>query len=232
MNELTIEYCGEQYVVPTDREFSFGRSSDLEVDSNRYLHRCMGTFRWTPTFWWLANVGSHLPLHLEGRAGGTSVTLAPGSSLPLVFGSCYLRFAAGGTTYELLVDAAASIGPFEPPLSRAGETTVDASDMPLTPEQLLLLIALAEPRLRKGALADLPSNADIAARFGWPITKFNRKLDNLCAKFARRGVDGLVSSRRGAAQNRRSALVEHVVTSGLLTVDQLALLPQMTRRPD
>ena len=36
-----------------------------------------------------------------------------------------------------------------------------------------------------------PSSADAAARLGWTVTKFNRKLDNVCQKLADAGIRGL-----------------------------------------
>lgn len=230
MSVLKVEFCGERSDVEEDNSLSFGRSADLSVDDNRYLHRVMGVFRWRNDLWWLDNVGAHLPMQIEGRLRGSSITLSPGGSVPLVFGSSFVRFAAGGTSYEIAVDA-----PYEVDLTSTGDvlgdTTVDAGSLPLTPEQLLLVVALSETRLRRGSQADLPSNVEVANRFGWSMTKFNRKLDSVCVKFGRRGVAGLVGSAERMAQNRRAALVDHVIASGLVTQDQLSLLPPKQGSP-
>ncbi len=231
MTVLRLEFCGEPREVPPTEQFTFGRLGDLQIDDNRYLHRLMGSFSWKGDLWWLSNVGSHVPLHIEGRFGGSSITLSPGSSIPLVFGSSYIRFAAGGTSYELLIDADPVMASSTTFGSEDGEATVDASDMHLSPEQLLLIVALAETRLLKGNAAELPSNVDVAKRFGWSMTKFNRKLDNVCMKFHRKGVAGLVGSNDRVAQQRRRALVDHVIASGLVTADQLALLPPKGTAP-
>jgi hypothetical protein len=185
----------------------------------------MGTFVWRSGLWWLANVGAHLPLHVEGCVGGSSITLSPGSSIPLVFGASYIRFAAARTSYEIRIDTP-GIDELVVDLTVDGDTTVDAGEMPMSPEQLLLIVALAETRLRRGHTAELPSNQEVAQRFGWTMTKFNRKLDNVCVKFHRKGVGGLVGSASRMAQNRRSVLVDHVIASGLVTTEQLSLLPQ------
>ncbi len=225
MSSLTLEFCGEHIDVDPATDFTFGRLGTLQIDDNKFLHRVMGSISLRMGLWWLANVGTQLPMHVEGCVGGSSITLSPGSTIPLVFGPSYVRFAAGGTSYELKVNADI-LGVTTSPQMDDGETTVDAGEMPLTPDQLLLLVALAEPRLRRGHNADLPTNSQIAGRFGWSMTKFNRKLDNVCVKFHRKGVSGLVGNADRMAQNRRGALVDYVIASGLVTVEQLFLLPQ------
>jgi hypothetical protein len=225
MSSLVVQYCGERYEVPTSKEFSIGRSGDLAVDQNPFLHRIMGTFIWRSGWWWLANVGARHPLHLQGLVGSTTITLSPGASVPLVFGPTYIRFAAGGTTYEVGVDVV--VDPFTPPSKAhpSGDRTIDSRDTPLTADELLLLVALAEPRLRRGLQSELPTNAELMARFGWSEPKFNRKLDNMCAKFAANGLPELVGSANKVAQGRRRILVNHVVDSGMVTVEQIVLLP-------
>lgn len=227
MTDLVVDFCGERYEVVPDQQFTFGRAGDLRIDENRFLHRVMGICFFRSGWWWLNNAGAHLPLHLQGRIGSSSITLSAGGSVPLVLGPTTVRFAAGGTSYELLLDApAGTVGPGVADIN--GETTIDAGELPLTPEQLLLLVALAEPRLRKGALAELPTNQEVIDRFAWTTTKFNRKLDNLCVKFSRRGIAGLVGGTGKSAQSRRHTLVDYVIHAGMVTVDQLSLLPPRT----
>jgi hypothetical protein len=225
MNSLVLEFCGERHNVAVENEFSFGRSGDLAVDDNPYLHRVMGVCAWRNGWWWLTNAGAHLPLQLQGQLGSASITLSPGGSVPLVLGPTIVRFAAGGTSYEIEIDVELAEPPGHIQGISSGDTTIDAGDTPLTADQLLLLIALAEPRLRKGPSADLASNTELMGRFGWSVTKFNRKLDSICVKFSRRGVAGLVGTAERMAQGRRSALVDHVIASGMVTADQLSLLP-------
>src|SRR5918999_509016 len=70
--------------------------------------------------------------------------------------------------------------------------TIQLGDIMLTDEQRLLLLALAEGTLRDPHNNDeLPTNRAVARRLGWSITKFNRKLDNLCNRFTKLGVGGL-----------------------------------------
>ncbi len=72
----------------------------------------------------------------------------------------------------------------------------------------------------------LPTNKSVAHRFGWSMTTFNRKLDRMCKKFARSGVSGLVGGPGGLASDRRTRLVEHLVSSGAITLADLDLLEE------
>ena len=53
------------------------------------------------------------------------------------------------------------------------------------------------------------------------MTKFNRKLDGLCAKYSKAGVAGLHGSSDRLAKDRRTRLAEHVVEAGIVTLDDL-----------
>ena len=109
-------------------------------------------------------------------------------------------------------------------MNDAGDTTIGATH--LTPDQRRLIVALAEPRLRGDGRASvvLPSSADAAARLGWTITRFNRKLDNVCQKLQRLGVRGLHGDADRLASNRRSRLVEYAVATRLVSRADLAML--------
>ena len=101
--------------------------------------------------------------------------------------------------------------------------TIALGDLLLTDEQRLLLLALGEGTLRDPHDADeLPTNRAVARRLGWSITKFNRKLDNLCNRFTKLGVGGLRGSIDQLATDRRRRLVEHAIESGLITRSQLS----------
>ncbi len=88
------------------------------------------------------------------------------------------------------------------------------------------MVALAEPLLRRSGsgLSEIPSSALAAERLGWTLTRFNRKLDNVCDKLDRRGVKGLRGGPSGHATSRRIRLVEYAVTSRLITSSHLNLL--------
>ena len=60
--------------------------------------------------------------------------------------------------------------------------------------------------------------------YGWALTRFNRKLDNVCQKLADAGTRGLHGGPGKLASNRRARLVEYAVSSQLVTRSDLSLL--------
>ena len=228
MSVLRISLEDEHVLVGPDRELSFGRDADLCIDTNPHLHRRLGVLRFHDGAWWLVNVGSAIALDICDSVTPSTMTIAPGASAPLPFATSTVRFSAGSSSYELRVDTPLAGGDLEPGDPAEGETTVTASRVGLNHEQRLLLVTLGQRRLQNPALAisELPTNRQVAASLGWSVTKFNRKLDNLCAKFDRLGVSGLKGDIGGLALNRRERLVEHVITVGLITAADLELLEE------
>ena len=224
---LTVEFCGEIHPV-TDGALSIGREADLVIDTNPFLHRRFLVITDSDGMGVLANVGDRLSATASDVEGRMEAFLGPGARLPLVLETTRVSFAAGATVYELFVhndDVA-----FHSPRSIGdsdGTTTLGPTR--LTPDQHLLVVALAEPQLagdpRHGAT--IPTSADAAKRLGWTITKFNRKLDNVCEKLARSGVRGLHGEPGALASNRRARLVEYATATRLVTRDDLIRLAEV-----
>lgn len=231
---LVVRFCGEEFPVDGQRPFVIGREGDLVVDDNVYLHRRLLEVRRSGELWVLANVGSQLSATVTDSQGLLQAWLAPGARLPVAFAHTVVWFTAGPTTYEvelLLTDA-----PFEvldpmgepavshpPPDSHAPRT---AGPVPLTRDQKLLILALTEQALRRGdrGRVSIPTNADAALRLGWTIRKFNRKLDNVCAKLASSGVRGLHGDSGNLAAQRRARLAEYALAARLVTFHDLPML--------
>jgi len=228
MSALSVEFCGEQYLVDVGEVLSVGRNATLVVDEdNPYLHRRLVEFRHDRGFWWLENVGSRLSVTVSGGAGSLQSFVGPGSCLPLVLPEVTVLFAAGDTTYEIWVrcpEASFTVTRLGPVLE--GHETLGS--VALTHSQLRLLLALSEATLRRAGTgtSEVPSNADAARRLGWSITTFNRKLDNVCEKYSRAGVKGLRGDARRLATNRRVRLVEYAVAARIVTFGQLSLLDE------
>ncbi len=222
---LTIDYCGEIYQPDPVTGFGIGRDGDLRVDDNPYLHRHFLRLEYVGGLWVLANIGSQLSATVTDGSGSMQAWLAPGARLPMVFPTTMVLFTAGPTTYELMIGnddvPYLSVGP-EP--GSSGETTI--GPVTLTPSQKQLIVALAEPLLRREgtSVSAIPASRDAAIRLGWEITRFNRKLDNVCDKLDRRGVRGLRGGPGQLAVNRRARLVEHAVATRLVTAADLRLL--------
>ncbi|WP_136191866.1 MULTISPECIES: hypothetical protein [Actinomyces] len=228
-DELVLDFSGEVYRVGTDEVFVIGRGGDLDIDDNPYLHRRFLVLRHDSGLWWIANEGSHLSATLTDGDGLVQSRLAPGASMPLVFPRVILTFSAGPTTYEidLITAEAGRFTGIDGVRESRGQTTIGAT--PMTRSQRLLVLALSEPVLKRAGTgsAEIPSSASAAARLGWSLTKFNRKLDNVCEKLDRVGVRGLRGGRSGGvASNRRAALVEHAVSTLMVTAEDLPLLDE------
>ncbi len=141
--------------------------------------------------------------------------------MPITYDRFVVRFSAGPTAYEIEGECEVEGGLQRQPASVAGETR-EFGVVPVSGEQHLLLVALCAPVLRGDV--DLATNQQIADLFGWTITKFNRKLDSLCAKFSNQGVRGLRGSSGSLAMDRRQVLIDHALTAKLVTADDLGLL--------
>ncbi|GAB4099143.1 hypothetical protein [Sinomonas halotolerans] len=230
--DLVVDFCGELYRPRPEAVFGIGREGDLEIDDNPYLHRRFLEITHTEGIWWLANVGSLLSATVADVTGGLQAWVVPGARIPLVFGHTNVVFTAGSTTYEFAVRVRTpaflqrASGP--DPEDAAGDTTI--GPITFTESQKALIVALAEPLLRRDGtgLSSIPTSAAAAKRLGWALTKFNRKLDNVCDKLDRVGVAGLRAGGGRLATNRRARLVEHAVSSHLVTAEDLALLDAQT----
>ena len=231
--ELRVEFCGEEYSATTDTPLTFGRSADIEIDENRFLHRVLGEFRFNNGLWWLHNVGSAIALSMVDDATTSSAKIAPGSAMPVAFEASTLRFEAGGVTYELSLDVVGPAGAgvetgldnddrlleAEDDDEDAAQRTTTTADLPLTEDQFALMVALARPVMDNAE--QLPTNRQLAHGLGWTVTRLNRKLDGLCAKYAKAGVSGLHGSTDRLAKDRRTRLAEHAIHSGIVSGDDL-----------
>lgn len=218
-SELVVGFCGEQLTLPLGSSLTFGRSADLQIDDNPYLHRILGRFVYRQGLWWLQNFAKRTTLELRDRLGPSRLVVAPGHQVTLTYVDFLILFSAGRTSYELEVSrSGGNLKVPEYPESDPGHgTTIPIPDLQLTAEQHLMLVALAELRLRDGTL-ELPSNQAGAERLGWTLTKFNRKLDHLCIKIERVYKIDLHGPRR------REKLVEFAIAIGLVAIDDLGLL--------
>jgi len=221
----SVEFCGEHYHIGPDAPLTIGREGGLVIDDNPYLHRRFLSISVEGELVWLANIGSQLAATVADEAGLMQAWLRPGARIPLVFPRTAVWFTAGPTTYEF--DIVLTEARFQRAIQQElvdGEITVGR--MSFTPDQKLLILALSEKVLRRGnrGAAAIPSSADAAACLGWTVTKFNRKLDNVCDKLSRAGIRGLHGDAERLATSRRARLVEYALSAQLVTASDLALL--------
>ena len=221
---LSVDFCGDTRVVNPGEQLTFGRQADLVIDDNRFLHRVVGRFHFHTGSWWIDNIGSQISIVVADRATTSHLRLAPQSTSSLTFRDSVAQFSAAQARYEIDLHQTGgswTVGAHQN--SFDGTETVKAGDLRFNQEQRLLLVALALPHLREPHLADLslPTNREVAARLGWEITKFNRKLDYICHTMNERGFRGLVGGQGNMASNRRVLLVRYVIDSGLITHDDI-----------
>lgn len=227
MSRLIVDFCGEVFHLDPDDELTFGRTAELIIDENPYLHRQLGALRFDDGRWWLHNVGSFITMTVRDLTSATQIELAPDRQAALTFADSVVQFEAGPIRYELelRVDGVPSNSAVVAPLGGDDGATISIANLPLTHDQRLLIVALAEPLLRsQGRDRALPSNRAAAHRLGWPITRFNRKLDNVCDRLHKAGVAGLRGDLGALATDRRSRLVDHATTSGLIDATDLEML--------
>jgi hypothetical protein len=226
-DQLSIEFAGEEFAVQPDEVFTVGREGDLAIDDNLFLHRNFLTIRNVEGLWLLSNVGTRLSATVTDTGGRVQAWLAPGARLPLVFAATTVIFSAGPTTYELTIHAAEpTFRETQPPAADDDDGLSTIGEVPLTHSQRVMILALAEPVLRREGtgMSELPTSVQAAERLGWTLTRFNRKLDNVCDKLDRAGVPGLRGGVRSYATNRRVRLVEHAIAARMVTRDDLPLL--------
>jgi hypothetical protein len=222
-----LDFCGEQFEILDDQVFTIGREADLCLDENPFLHRLFLRFEQRQGLWWLANVGSRMSATVADSDGLVQSWLSPGAETPLIFRCTVIRFTAGQTAYEIeaLLDDPMFSG-LAQETAGSGQTT--RGSINLTPTQKQMILALAEPILKSGkTIASIPSSADAALRLGWTLTRFNRKLDNVCERFTSQGVRGLHGSAGKLATSRRARLVEYALAMRLVKTEDLPLLDEV-----
>lgn len=230
---LIVDFAGERAELDGSALFVIGREGDLAIEDNLYLHRRFLEIRHEHEMWWLLNVGGQLTASVSASTSGVHAWLSPGGRMPIVFRSTTVRFTAGPTNYEIGLELGDA--PFVAEMLEAasdGSTTIGR--VTLTLDQKLLLLSLAEMALRRGApgVAEIPTSANAAARLGWTLKKFEKKIDNVCEKFAKEGVRGLKGESGNLASSRRGRLVEYALAARIVTGDDLPLLDYVRSTDD
>ncbi len=224
---MTIGFCGEETDLQPSDVLTFGRAADLVVDDNPFLHRQLGQVDCRHGIWWLRNLGSRIPLTIKDMTSRSQASLAPGREMALTFPNAAVQFSAGRSNYEVELRLVGSSPPAD--IAQGSDddcATIGFAELPLTVDQRRLIVSLAEPSLLTGDPdVDVPANKAAAARLGWTITRFNRKLDNVCERLTKAGVSGLRGQAGVMASDRRSRLVQHSIEAGIVTANDLTLLP-------
>jgi hypothetical protein len=222
---LSVDFAGELKNLDGASSFFIGREADLALDDNPYLHRRFLEIRREHELWWLINVGAQLTASVSESSSGVHAWLPPGGRMPIVFASTIIRFTAGPTHYEVWMELSDAPYVSEAP-DRVSDGSTTIGRVVLTLDQRLLLVSLAEMALRRGApgVAEIPTSANAAARLGWTLKKFEKKIDNVCDKLTNKGVRGLKGEIGNLAASRRARLVEYALSARIITSADLDLL--------
>jgi len=222
VNVLEVDFVGEVHRLEPGESLTFGRSADLVLDANPFMHRVVGRFSCRQGVWWLEHLGRSVGLELCDRMHGIVHRVPPGAQVSLTQREFSVRFVAGPTTYELDGRMSAPPAPAAPDPA-PGTATVAFGSVPFSVEQRELLVALVDSsRRHAGRLEPTPV---IARRLGWTTKKFHRKLDLVCDKLSRAGVRGLKGDVGASADLRRERLVAHALGAGLVDDADLATAP-------
>ncbi|CAB4744917.1 unannotated protein [freshwater metagenome] len=230
---LYLEFCGEDHTLSPGNSLSFGRDAELLIDENPYMHRVLGRFVLLGHHWCIQNLGKSIAFTIKDSVGKSSALVAPGSTAAILHGEFTCRFVAGPTRYE--ISGALEGFEWDTDLLGAdgahGTKTMDWGRVELNDDQRLLLLALCEQRLLDPQTEQTqpPSNRHGAARLGWSLTKFNRKLDHLCEKLHRAGITNVHGGLGANATDRRWYLIEHALQVQLVSVNELHLIDAQHR---
>jgi hypothetical protein len=225
---LFVDFCGEERALAPGDSLTFGRDAQLCIDDNPYLHRVLGRFVDRGGVWWLEHLGRRGTLVVRDVHGPSTSVLAPGAATALSHAELSIDFGAGPTRYQLrgALEAEEWAVDLLGPEGLGGTRTLDWGRVELNDDQRLLLLVMCEQRLLDPARVDAPvlTGRQGAARLGWSLPKFTRKLDHLCQKLARAGVVGVHGDVGAEAVDRRRVLVEHALAVPLVRVEELRLL--------
>jgi len=222
--DLEIEFAGSRWVLSATESIEFGRGAQIDLDDNQYLHRQTGRFEHRNGLWMVLNTGRSIHLTISDEGTGSQATVAPGREFAVTFSPARVRVRAGQARYELVITTEI-LSSFTGGDGLSGGDTITSTGVPMTPDQFILVVALAERALREpGQGIRVSASKTVAERLGWSVTKFNRKLDNVCSKLAKAGVPGLHGGLSGMATDRRLVLVQFALQSGFVGTDDLSLL--------
>jgi hypothetical protein len=219
--EPTVTVDGTTHVVP-ETGLSFGRDEacDLTLDAADVgISRRAGSIEREAGTWWLVNRSGSRPLSVIDELGLRSL-LAPG------------RRAALEAPVTVIIEGSQSehaLAVRVPRLETPADPTVPSAEGLLTAvgEGVLVNDAdrLALVALFAGYLQDYPrhdpnpkSYAAAAARLGWPRTTLVKRIEYLRTRLANAGVPGLMG------WNAMYNLAEYVITTGIITKDDLPLV--------
>jgi hypothetical protein len=229
----TVRVGERVYEVDEDVPFTFGRGETCAVSfdpDDTGISRLAGSVEREAGTWWLVNRSTVRPLAVVDELGLRSV-LAPGRRMALEAPVTVVVDGSRGQ-HVLAVSVPDLAGRFgrdghdgaagavEAVEASAGKSTAMGEGVLINDADRQALVALFA-----GYLEDHPrhdphpkSYAAAAARLGWPRTTLVKRVEYVRTRLTNAGVPNLMG------WNALANLAEYVLTTGLITKDDLALL--------
>lgn len=216
----------ECWTATPGTEIGFGRTGEITLGDNPYLHRTLGRFSYVvdttadqESGWTLRNDGGRIALSVSGHPK----PIGPGSSA-MLDPSGRISFVAGSEQYELRYRLEAERFDLIPP--------------PLGRRHQRVLLALCEPRLRRpdGQRVLVPSVSQIASRVALTLPQVNECINGLSDRHRQSLSDSQPSTDTvNADDTPLESLVRWAVATQMVTIAQLDSLntpvTQIERRP-
>ncbi|MFN2497067.1 MAG: hypothetical protein ABR608_14360 [Pseudonocardiaceae bacterium] len=219
----TVTVGGRRHVVSSGAELTFGRASGCTVcldPDDVGISRLAGSVRAEGGTWWLVNRSSTRQLAVVDELGFRSV-LPPGRRWSL---EGRVRIVVDGSAGSHTLDVQApSPGPAAEAageMAPAGVPTAVGEGVLIKPADRLALVALFSGYLEDGPRYDPnpKTYAAAAARLGWPRPTLLRRIEHLRTRLDKAGVPNMMG------WNAMTNLAEYVLTTGIITRDDLALI--------
>ena len=224
---ITIGLGSQRYEVGEGEELTFGRSqrTTLCLDpTDLGISRIAGALESDAGVWWLVNRSGVRPLEVVDDVGIRTV-LPPGRRLAV---TAPITVIVEGATRRHAITVDLPEGALEG-LNRSsssnhpseGSPTRAANDVSITPADKVALVALFAGYLEPFPRYDPhpKSYADAAARLEWPRTTLVKRVEYLRTRLTNAGVPNLLG------ENALQHLAEWALATGLITRDDLSLLP-------
>lgn len=212
--------AGARHLLDPDRPFTFGRGEGCSVcldPTDVGISRLAGSVELDGGAWWVTNRSGSRPLAVVDPLGIRAV-LAPGRRLALD-GPVTVVVEGAIRRHALEVVVPEDDAPPVPMPSGTVETSLGI-DVAYNEADRLALVALFAGYLRPFPRHDPHprSYADAAADLGWPRSTLVKRIEYLRTRLTRAGVPNL------QGDNALEHLAEHVLTTGVIRREDLALL--------
>jgi len=216
-----------RFVVEVGSPVTFGRGEGCDIAlpaEDLGISRLAGSVEEDSGVAWLTNRSETRPLFVVDHIGMRSV-LAPGGRLAV--DRTLTVVVEGQLRRHALVVEAPDAPPTDPRPSEPpkGRPTEMGTEVAYTHDDRLALVALFA-----GFLLDFPrhdprprSYADAAGNLGWPRTTLVKRIEHMRERLTKAGVPGLLGD------SALDALAVHVLTTRVITKDDLSLLQRSPR---